>query len=121
MKSFLITMLGAITMQTLFAQSQSQPNYAIDKWYIGAQYGVNTKTTHNNDYLKNVNASAGLRIGYNITPTFGFMAEGTAFFGDVKFGASKCFVKALSNAIYLSVSDSQWRLHYHNRLPCGYS
>ena len=42
MKSFLITMLGAITMQTLFAQSQSQPNYAIDKWYIGAQYGLNT-------------------------------------------------------------------------------
>lgn len=102
MKIFLITMLGAITMQTLFAQSQSQPNYAIDKWYIGAQYGVNTKTTHNNDYLKNVNASAGLRIGYNITPTFGFMAEGTAFFGDVKFGASKCFVKAL-NADLLAV------------------
>lgn len=105
MKKILLAMLGSIVMQPMLAQDKQQSG-VFNRWYIGAQYGVNTKTTHNDDYLGNINASAGLRFGYDITPAFGFMVEGTAFFGDVKFGASRCFVKALNGDVLAVINLS---------------
>lgn len=52
-----------------------------DNWYVGVQGGVSTKTNHNR-WLSNLNPNAGLRIGKNITPIFGLVAEGNVYFND---------------------------------------
>lgn len=101
MKKILILACAMLSVLTLSAQSTSEQSGKVNKWYVGAHYGLNSKTT-NNGFFGNVNASAGVRLGYELTPIFGYMGEATFFFGDVKFGASKCFVKAI-NADLLAV------------------
>ena len=97
-------------MVTMYAQHSSQQGMKVDKWYVGATYGLNSKTT-NNGFFGNPNASMALRLGYDITPYFGYVAEGTAFFGDVKFGASKCFVKAINADLLAVVNLSPLLFH----------
>ena len=101
MKRILLFTLALFTVVTMYAQHSSQQGMKVDKWYVGATYGLNSKTT-NNGFFGNPNASMAVRLGYDMTPVFGYMGEATLFFGDVKFGASKCFVKAI-NADLLAV------------------
>lgn len=93
MKKWIIMALGVAALHSVQGQTMSQQQTMPDNWYVGVHAGLNTKTTHNN-LLNNLNPSVGLRMGYELTPRFGFMVEGTLFFGDAKFGLSRTFVKA---------------------------
>ena len=110
MKRILLFTLALFTMVTMYAQQSSQQGMKVDKWYVGATYGLNSKTT-NNGFFGNPNASMAVRLGYDMTPYFGYVAEGTAFFGDVKFGASKCFVKAINADLLAVVNLSPLLFH----------
>ena len=76
-------------------QGLAQQNRKADRWYVGAYGGLNSKTTHN-DIIANTNGSFGIRLGYDQTRFFGYMGEASFFLGDVKFGASKCIIKAIN-------------------------
>ena len=54
--------------------------------------------------MSNANGSAGLRVGYEQTRVFGYMGEVTFFTGDVKFGASKCIIKAINADLMATVN-----------------
>ena len=82
-------------MQCIPSQSLARERYKGDKWYVGALYGLNSKTTHN-DFMTHCNGSFGVRLGYEQTSIFGYMGEVTLFTGDMGFGASKCIIKALN-------------------------
>ena len=110
MKRILLFTLALFTMVTMYAQHSSQQGMKVDKWYVGATYGLNSKTT-NNGFFGNPNASMAVRLGYDMTPVFGYMGEATLFFGDVKFGASKCFVKAINADLLAVVNLSPLLFH----------
>ena len=73
-KVFFTLAIAALSAQTMSAQTVEESKLT-DNWYIGVNGGLNTKTSHN-ALFKNVNPSAGLRIGRNFTPVFGLAAEG---------------------------------------------
>ena len=89
--ALLLFCVGSVSAQEAILKSE-----ITDNWFVGVSTGLNTKTTHNDDLLGNVNGSAGLRVGRQLTPAVGFMVEGTAFFGDLKFGSSHNAVKAVN-------------------------
>jgi outer membrane protein OmpA-like peptidoglycan-associated protein len=76
-------LLFAVAMMTVSASAQVtvEGSKFTDNWSIGIQGGVATKT-NNNRWLSNLNPNAGLRIGKEITPVFGLVAEGNVYFGD---------------------------------------
>lgn len=90
-------------MQCIPSRSLARQNNKADKWYAGALFGLNSKTTHNR-FMSNANGSAGLRVGYEQTRVFGYMGEVTFFTGDVKFGASKCIIKAINADLMATVN-----------------
>ena len=76
----LVLFFAAATM-ALSANAQTvKGSKFTDNWWIGLQGGVMTKTTGNR-WLSNLNPNAGVRIGKNITPAFGLIAEGNMYFG----------------------------------------
>ena len=76
----LVLFFAAVAM-TLSASAQTVSGSKFtDNWWIGIQGGVMTKTTGNR-WLSNLNPNAGIRIGKNITPAFGLVAEGNMYFG----------------------------------------
>lgn len=77
-KQVLMFAVAAMTAQVMSAQTVSESKLS-DNWYMGVNGGVNAKTTHTSIF-NNLNPSAGLRIGRNITPVFGVAAEGEAYF-----------------------------------------
>lgn len=77
-KQVLTLALAAMTAQAMTAQTVEDSKLS-DNWYIGVNGGLNAKTTHTSIF-KNLNPSAGMRIGRNITPVFGVAAEGEAYF-----------------------------------------
>ena len=91
----LILAIGILALQCIPSQSLARERYKGDKWYVGALYGLNSKTTHN-DFMTHCNGSFGVRLGYEQTSIFGYMGEVTLFTGDMGFGASKCIIKALN-------------------------
>ena len=91
----LILAIGILALQCIPSQSLARERYKGDKWYVGALYGLNSKTTHN-DFMTHCNGSFGVRLGYEQTSVFGYMGEVTLFTGDMGFGASKCIIKALN-------------------------
>ena len=77
-----------------------------DNWYIGINGGMNAKTTHTSIF-QNLNPSAGLRIGRNVTPVLGLAVEGDVYFNNrgSEFSPLGTFVKGLN----ISLSRSSER------------
>lgn len=75
-------MFAAVVLaaQTTSAQTVEDSKF-FDNWYLGVNTGLNAKTTHT-AIFKNLNPSAGLRIGRYFTPVFGFAIEGEAYFNN---------------------------------------
>lgn len=134
MKKWIIIALGVAALQTVQGHNTPQQPNQPDDWFAGVNLGLNTKTTHNR-LLENLNGSASLRMGYELNPQFGFMAEGTVFFGDRKFGMSSCYIKAynldllatynLSYGIfgypgYRRLFEAKLLLGIGNNYICGY-
>ena len=81
----LLLMFAAVVLaaQTTSAQTVEDSKF-FDNWYLGVNTGLNAKTTHT-VIFKNLNPSAGLRIGRYFTPVFGFAIEGEAYFNKKAF------------------------------------
>lgn len=79
-KVFFTLAVVAMAAQTISAQTVEKSKLT-DNWYIGVNGGVNAKTSHT-ALFKNLNPSASLRIGRNLTPVFGLAAEGEAYFNN---------------------------------------
>lgn len=79
-KQLLVLAVATIAAQAMTAQTLTESKFT-DNWYIGINGGMNAKTTHTSIF-NNLNPSAGLRIGRNITPVFGVAAEGEAYFNN---------------------------------------
>lgn len=79
-KQVLVLAVAAMAAQAMSAQTVEGSKLS-DNWYIGINGGMNAKTTHTSIF-NNLNPSAGLRIGRNITPVFGVAAEGEAYFNN---------------------------------------
>ena len=103
-KNLLLTVLSVLFAFPMFAEQTNTAAKRTDIWFVGANFGLNTKTTHNESFFGNMNASSGLRFGCDVSPIVGLMAEGTFFFGDQKFGYSSAFVKAYNIDLLLSLN-----------------
>jgi len=69
-----------------------------DNWYVGVNGGVATKLT-GHKWLSDLDPNAGLRIGKNITPVFGLVAESNAYFSNKPWTSSKTVVRALNTSL----------------------
>lgn len=77
----LFTIIAA-TIISLSATAQTTtlaPAKFGDNWYVGLEAGVGTKTTYN-AWLKNLNPTAGFRVGKRVSPVLGFQVEANAYF-----------------------------------------
>ncbi len=109
MKKVIFTLaIAALSAQTMSAQTVEESKLT-DNWYIGVNGGLNTKTSHN-ALFKNVNPSAGLRIGRNFTPVFGLAAEGEVYFNNKgsEFRPLGTFVKGMNLSLLGTTNFSNW-------------
>lgn len=98
----------ALAAQTTFAQTVEDSKF-FDNWYLGVNTGLNAKTTHT-AIFKNLNPSAGLRIGRYFTPVFGFAIEGEACFNN-KASMQRplgTFVKGTNVSLLGTTNFSNW-------------
>ncbi|MBQ8712448.1 MAG: OmpA family protein [Prevotella sp.] len=86
--------LGMLGVQLATAQTTTVKDSKLtDNWYIGVNGGVSAKSSYAH-ILDNLNPGASLRLGRWLTPSFGFVAEGTAYFGDKQMYPSYTVVKS---------------------------
>lgn len=78
MKKLVLLFAAAAMAVSASAQVTVEGSKFTDNWYVGAQGGVGTKTTENR-WLSNLNPNFGVRLGKEITPVFGLLAEGNAY------------------------------------------
>lgn len=81
MKKLVLLFAAAAMAVSASAQVTVEGSKFTDNWYVGVQGGVGTKTTGNR-WLSNLNPNFGLRLGKEITPVFGLLAEGNAYLND---------------------------------------
>ncbi len=81
MKKLVLFFAAAAMAVSASAQVTVEGSKFTDNWYIGVQGGVATKTTQNR-WLSNLNPTFGVRLGKDITPVFGLVAEGNAYLND---------------------------------------
>lgn len=109
MKKVIFTLaVAAMAAQTMSAQTVEESKLT-DNWYIGVNGGINAKTTHT-AIFKNLNPSAGLRIGRNLTPVFGLAAEGEVYFNNKgsEFRPLGTFVKGINASLLGTTNFSNW-------------
>lgn len=81
MKKLVLLFAAAVMAVSASAQTTVEGSKFTDNWYVGLQGGVATKTTQNR-WLSNLNPNFGVRLGKEITPVFGLVAEGNAYLND---------------------------------------
>ena len=91
MKKLVLMFAAAAMAVSASAQVTVEGSKFSDNWYVGIQGGVSTKTTENR-WLSNLNPNFGVRVGKNITPAFGLVAEGNAYLGN-RYGGSGNWLK----------------------------
>lgn len=109
MKKVIFTLaVAAMTAQTMSAQTVEESKLT-DNWYIGVNGGINAKTTHT-AIFKNLNPSAGLRIGRNLTPVFGLAVEGEVYFNNKgsEYRPLGTFVKGINASLLGTTNFSNW-------------
>lgn len=109
MKKVIFTLaIAALSAQAMSAQTVEESKLT-DNWYIGVNGGVNAKTTHTSIF-KNINPSAGLRIGRNLTPVFGLAAEGEVYFNNKgsEYRPLGTFVKGINASLLGTTNFSNW-------------
>ncbi len=95
-KQLLMLAVATLAAQSMTAQTLTESKLT-DNWYIGINGGMNAKTTHTSIF-QNLNPSAGLRIGRNVTPVLGLAVEGDVYFNNrgSEFRPLGTFVKGLN-------------------------
>ena len=99
---------AAMVAQAASAQTVEDSKF-LDNWYLGVNTGLNAKTTHT-AIFKNLNPSAGLRVGRYLTPVFGLAVEGEVYFNNK--GSQQrplgTFVKGLNLSLLGTTNFSNW-------------
>lgn len=92
MKKFILFMMLAFVSFGAYAQTTAtQTTKILDNMYIGINGGATTPLDFNSVFP--LNATAGLKLGKELTPVFGVEVEDFVSFGDNHFMDSKTFVK----------------------------
>lgn len=80
MKKILSIIAAALVTMSASAQTKAlAPIKFTDNWYVGINGGAATKTLKN-AWMKNLNPTAGIRIGKLVTPVVGLQFEANAYF-----------------------------------------
>lgn len=108
-------MLAVAAMSAQFASAQTveESKTFWDNWYVGLNGGLNFKTTHT-AVFKNLNPSAGLRVGRWITPVVGWAVEGEVYFNN-KGSENRpmgTFVKGLDLSVLGTTNLNNWFAGY---------
>jgi outer membrane protein OmpA-like peptidoglycan-associated protein len=87
-KTFFILMTAMLSLQSAYSQQAIVESKSSDNFYVGANVGLSSKTTHNDDRWGSLNPSVGIRVGRYWTPVVGWAIEGDLFLRDKGFGFS---------------------------------
>ncbi len=107
MKKFLLIGMALLAVGGTYAHESLKGTKIMNNWYVGATGGMATKTTHNT-WMQNLNGNASVRVGRDVFPAFGVMAEVTTYFGDLKFSHCNDFVKAVNGHLLFNVNFTNW-------------
>ena len=83
MKKFILMLIAFASMSVVKAQIATENAKLFDNVYVGAEVGVASPL--NFDGMFPLNTVAGLKVGKELTPVFGFEVEGQFFFNDNNF------------------------------------
>ena len=97
-----------------FAQTAIETPKILDNVYIGINGGATTPLDFVQPF-KNINPTAGLVLGKDITPVFGIQAEGTAWFQDHNFSHSKKAIKGVNVGLNGTINLSNLFLGYNGK------
>lgn len=107
-------MLAVAAVSAQYASAQTvEESKTLDNWYVGVNAGMNFKTT-GVPVFKNLNPSAGVRIGRYFTPVFGLAAEGEVYFNNKgsEFRPLGTFVKGLNVSVLGTTNFTNWIYGY---------
>lgn len=114
MKKFILMIMLMFVSFGAFAQTAIETPKILDNVYIGINGGATTPLDFARPF-KNVNPTAGLVLGKDITPIFGIQAEGTAWFQDHNFSQSKKAIKGVNVGLNGTVNLSNLFLGYNGK------
>ncbi|MBQ8711806.1 MAG: OmpA family protein [Prevotella sp.] len=105
MKRNVLTMaIAVMSFYTANAQTATEDAKLFDNIYVGVLGGAATPLDFNSVFP--LNATAGLKLGKELTPVFGIEVEGTALFNGNHFTDASTFVKATNVSLNGTVSLS---------------
>lgn len=112
--------LAVATLAALALNAQTlEGSKTLDNWYIGVNGGVNVKTTQS-AFTKDINPSAGLRIGRAFTPVLGVAVEGEVYFDNKgsEYRPLGTFVKGINVSLLGTTNFSNWLWGYKGAPRC---
>jgi hypothetical protein len=92
MKKFILVVMLFMTVLVMNAQVAYEKAKTLDNMYLGVSVGATTPLTFN--HMFPVNPTFNLKLGKELTPSFGLEIDGTSWFGDNGLQPSKTFFKA---------------------------
>lgn len=106
MKKLLIMVAAACLAATASAQTVVESK-TFDNIYVGVNGGVATPTK-GHSWMSDLNPNAGLRIGRNLTPVFGWAVEGNAYFSNKPQQSWGTFVRFINANALATVNLTNW-------------
>jgi outer membrane protein OmpA-like peptidoglycan-associated protein len=110
MKKSIILCAAVMAVASVSAQTVTESK-SLDNWYVGVNGGLSAMTTHTSIF-KNLNPTAGLRIGRNFTPVFGIAADGVAYFDNATFQNTGTTIRGINVNMLGTVNFSNWFYGY---------
>src|SRR5574344_420296 len=106
MKRSIILCAAVMAVASVSAQTVTESK-SLDNWYVGVNGGLGAMTTHTSIF-KNLNPTAGLRIGRYFTPVFGIAADGVAYFDNATFENTGTTIRQFNVNLLGTVNFSNW-------------
>jgi hypothetical protein len=113
----LFTFFAAAALAVSVSAQTVTGSKTFDNFYIGINGGVATMTT-GYSWMKNLNPNAGLRIGRNFTPVFGFAVESNAYFSNKPGISTGTVVRFLNTSALGTINLSNWFGGYKGQPRC---
>ena len=110
MKKMIILLAATIAATSVSAQTVAESK-TTDNWYIGVNAGLAAKTTHT-AIFKNLNPTAGFRIGRCFTPVFGLALDSKLYFDNATDRNTGTVVRGMDLLAMGTINFSNW--------ICGY-
>jgi outer membrane protein OmpA-like peptidoglycan-associated protein len=106
MKKMIIFFAAAIAATTVSAQTVTESK-TTDNWYIGVNGGLGSETTHT-AIFKNLNPTAGIRIGRYFTPVFGLALDSKLYFDNATERNTGTIVRSMDALLMGTINFSNW-------------